>query len=157
MKAQRLISCNGVCFILLLKSAPSELVYIRRTAPEFSPYFVLFNNGNVLLNSKTSPKIEMWEYMGEVPYYFPSCYSTLGCSPSFNISLHSSHVRTNSEANEQQNAVLKKLKPQVSYMTPHNFVETLKLYIWHKNSQKNIVLAKSKQFDENLWNLVSRF
>ena len=65
-----------------------------------------------------------------------------GCSPALNISKHETFKKINSEANEQQNALLKKLKPQVSYMNPENFVKTMKLYIWFRNTIKQATIKK---------------
>ena len=42
-KVQILISCTGVSLMLLLKPAPSELIYIRCPAPEFTSYFKELN------------------------------------------------------------------------------------------------------------------
>jgi hypothetical protein len=44
----------------------------------------------------------------------------------------------NSQVVEQANAALKRIKPSLSYMTPQNFLNHLKLFLWNRNMEKNL-------------------
>ena len=43
----------------------------------------------------------------------------------------------NSEVVEQANAMVKRIKGSVSYMTAENFLNHLKLFYWYHNKEKN--------------------
>ena len=70
----------------LFKPAPSKLIYIRCPAPKFTPFFCLFYNGEVLLTSKTTSKVEMSGYMVKVPF-FVTKFKKIPCIKQFEYRL----------------------------------------------------------------------
>ena len=59
-----------------------------------------------------------------------------GCALTYDIRRHPLLHRVNSQINEEQNAATKKLKSQLSYMTPENFQLHCTSYLWHRNQMK---------------------
>ncbi|XP_066282552.1 uncharacterized protein [Branchiostoma lanceolatum] len=56
-----------------------------------------------------------------------------GCSVGYKLSAYPQYDHINSQVVEQCNASLKKLKGQLSYMAPSNFMRQAKLFIWNRN------------------------
>jgi hypothetical protein len=65
-----------------------------------------------------------------------------GCSPGYNLNLYSWGDSINSQAVEQGNSGLKKLKGSLSYMSAEHFVDHCKLYLFMKNEKKLAKIAK---------------
>ncbi|XP_078614406.1 uncharacterized protein LOC144883690 [Branchiostoma floridae x Branchiostoma japonicum] len=56
-----------------------------------------------------------------------------GCSVGYQLSRYPQYDNVNSQVVEQCNSALKKLKGQLSYMNPANFMRQAKLFLWYKN------------------------
>ena len=60
----------------------------------------------------------------------------IACAPSYNSCEYPEYKLLNSQINEQQNSTTKHLTRQLSYMTPENFVNHAKFFLWYKNEEK---------------------
>ncbi|XP_066913987.1 uncharacterized protein [Clytia hemisphaerica] len=58
------------------------------------------------------------------------------CSFGYCLARYPSYKDVNSQINEQQNAATKRLKTQLSYMRPDNFVKHCDLFFWYRNKLK---------------------
>ena len=59
--------------------------------------------------------------------------SFLGCSLSYDLQMYPLLDTVNCKINELQNAAVKKLKTQLSYVTPGNFMRHRIFYLWNRN------------------------
>lgn len=59
-----------------------------------------------------------------------------GCSCGYCLDMYPLLNHINSQANEQANAGLKRIKDQLSYMTASNFMLHCSFYLWNKNKKK---------------------
>ena len=59
-----------------------------------------------------------------------------GCALSYDIRAYPLLEKVNSQINEQQNAAIKRLKAQLSYLSPENFMRHAILYLWNRNYLK---------------------
>jgi len=66
---------------------------------------------------------------------FEYCFSA--CSVGYNIDMYPQFESVNSQANEQANSGIKRLKGFISYMNQRNFMRHCKLYLWLKNKAKD--------------------
>ena len=57
----------------------------------------------------------------------------VGCSSGYNIRQYVQHSSLNTQVAEQRNAVLRRLKSMLLYMSKKNFIAHLNLYIWFRN------------------------
>lgn len=69
-------------------------------------------------------------------------FFSLACSLGYCMSKYPGFQFINSEVNEQENAKIKKLKTQLSYMTPENFLGHCKLFFWFRNKKNKARRAK---------------
>ena len=60
------------------------------------------------------------------------CY-TLGCSLGYKMALYSQFKGINSQVAEQKNSRLARIKLQLSYMNPKNFLQRALLFLSHHN------------------------
>lgn len=58
----------------------------------------------------------------------------VGCSEAFNPAIYHWTSKINTQACEQMNSRVKKLKSSLSYMTPQNFADHLTLFLYVRNS-----------------------
>lgn len=56
-----------------------------------------------------------------------------GCCVAYNISKYPKFQSVNSQVNEQQNSTIKRLRLQLSYMGPENFMRHCKFFLWFRN------------------------
>ena len=66
-------------------------------------------------------------------YYFSFISA---CSEGYNSNLYPQFEQINTQANEQANAGIKRLKGFISYMNQENFMKHLTLYLWQRNQDK---------------------
>ena len=66
----------------------------------------------------------------------------LACSVGYYMDSYPQFSSINSEVVEQANAMVKRIKGSVSYMTAENFMKHLKLFYWYHNKQRNNDIIK---------------
>lgn len=75
----------------------------------------------------------MIDWLVDFCFLTPSFFST-ACSRGHNLSKYPQFNNVNSQASEQSNAGLKRIKDQLSYMTEENFMTHCQLYMYNQNT-----------------------
>ena len=82
-----------------------------------------------------------------VQHYYPLQYLMrssfliyLACAATYNTRMYTHLKYLNTEINEQQNAAVKRLKNQVSYMTAEHFISHCDLFFFNQNIKKKKLL-----------------
>ena len=101
-----------------------------------------FLNQNVAKNGKNVTQVPKEGH--REPYFFQNTLFVVdrfhwrghvGCSSGYCLDIyqHMAMKKINSQVNEQANAGLQRIRGQLAYMTPENFMFTLKLFLTIKN------------------------
>jgi len=133
---------HDICYgfeVMEVQESPNTPFTIFRTRYKEAPKAIIYDNSCNLhhysLNrdpgffSSTSFFVDRFHWKNHT-----------ACAPSYNLSLYQEYDGLNSQINEQRNSTLKKVKNQLSYMSPSNFVNHCKLLLWYCNQKKILTL-----------------
>ena len=76
------------------------------------------------------------------------------CSPAYNSKQYPNLMSVNTHVVEQANSTLKKLRTQISYMTPDYFVQQLALFIFEMNRRNKYMTGNIIHFSFLLLTLI---
>eukprot|EP00111_Clytia_hemisphaerica_P009034 TCONS_00026469-protein len=130
---------HGVCFgfqVMDKAESPNIPFTIFKTRFPIAPKFIIYDNA-----------CQLHAYaLNRDPIYFRSTKFLVdrfhwrnhtACSLGYNMKFYPFLENINSEVNEQENAKVKKLKSQLAYMTPDNFIAHCNLFFWFRNRKAN--------------------
>lgn len=137
------LCAHGVCYgYEVMKDAESVNVPFTILYERFprAPEMVVFDH---------ACKFHIYTIARE-PHFFENCafkidrfhwHNHTGCASGYNLDAYPQHHMLNSEANEQANSLLKKLRGQLSLMKLTTFKASLNVFLAAYNSRKNSVLS----------------
>ncbi|XP_065056806.1 uncharacterized protein LOC135685015 [Rhopilema esculentum] len=135
--------CYGFQVMLSSESpnVPFEVIFTRfEEAPLHCIYDNACNLHDFVLNrqpsffAKTKFFVDKFHWPGHT-----------GCSIGYKLENYPHLNKINDQINEQTNACLKRIKPQLSYMTSHNFMKHCSFFLWFRNELTKRRMLKERQ------------
>ncbi|XP_066915621.1 uncharacterized protein [Clytia hemisphaerica] len=129
---------HGVCLgyqIMAKKESPDVPFTIFRTRFPKAPGMIIYDNACNLHTYALNRDPLFFQHTKFVVDRFHWRNHT-ACSFGYCMKLYSTMQHINSEVNEQENSRVKKLKTQLAYMTPENFIRHCDLFFWHRNQKR---------------------
>ncbi|XP_066928489.1 uncharacterized protein [Clytia hemisphaerica] len=130
---------HGICIgfqVMDKEESPNIPFTIFRTRFPTAPKYIVYDNACNLHNYALNrdPFFFMNSKFLVDRFHWPN---HTACSLGYCMSRYRILDGMNSEVNEQQNSRTKKLKTQLSYMSPENFMRHCELFFWFRNSLCN--------------------
>lgn len=108
-------------------------VYQHSLAEQLFPYVFFWTT---ISSKREDQLVDYWTERFNVWQLTSTFFLIAGCSLGYKMSLYPQFKHLNSQIAEQKNSKLARIKSQLSYMNPSNFMRHAKLFLWHHNKKR---------------------